>query len=109
VVKRSLSRLLKLLVCLIMLVFCWGKPAIAAYPVSAPDTPDDLQSLVMQAADRLDLPMFPLNELGSNVQQQTQEPDSLEDDFWTIPFGKTPQSPQQQTLEPAAPRTLEQP
>jgi hypothetical protein len=91
VVKSLLFSLLKLVMIVMVLVFCWGSPAIASFSrtvthqESATKTPDDLQSFVIQAADSLDLPMFPLNDSDTDAQAKAQDNDSLEAEISIVP------------------------
>ncbi len=91
VVKSSLFSLLKRVMILLVLVFCWGSPAIASpfrvvtHQESATKPPDDLQSFVIQAADSLDLPMFPLNDSDTDAQAKAQDNDSLEAEISIVP------------------------
>jgi hypothetical protein len=91
VVKSLRFRLLKLVVVLIVLVFCWVSPAIASpfsavtHQNSATRPPDDLQSLVIQTADSLDLPLFPLNDSDTNTQVEAQANDWEEEVYLASP------------------------
>jgi hypothetical protein len=91
VVKSLLFSLLKLVMMVLVLVFCWGSPAIASFfrtvtpQEFATKPPDDLQSFVIQAADSLDLPMFPSNDSDPDAQAKAQDNDSLEAEIYIAP------------------------
>ena len=104
-VKSSLFSLLKRVMILMVLVFCWGSPAIASpfravtHQESATNPPDDLQSLVIQAADSLDLPMFPLNDSDTDAQKKVQKNDSLAAEIYIVPPRANAQNSKNPSLE----------
>jgi hypothetical protein len=115
VVKSLLSSLLKLVIILMVLVFCWGSPAIASFfktvtpQESATHPPDDLQSFVIQAADSLDLPMFPLNDSDTDAQATAQDNDSLEAEISIVSPRSNAQMSKNSSLELNAGSTPTQP
>jgi hypothetical protein len=107
VVKSLLFSLLKLvmMVMVLMMVFCWGSPAIASFfrtvtpQEFATKPPDDLQSFVIQAADSLDLPMFPSNDSDPDAQAKAQDNDSLEAEISITPPRANAQRSKNPSLE----------
>jgi hypothetical protein len=105
VVKSLLFSLLKLVMIVMVLVFCWGSPAIAGFfrtvtpQESATKPPDDLQSFVIQAADSLDLPMFPLNDSDPDAQAKVQDNDSFEAKIYIAPPRANAQTSKNPSLE----------
>jgi hypothetical protein len=105
VVKWLLFSLLKLVMIVMVLVFCWGSPAIASFfktvthQESATNPPDDLQSFVQQAADSLDLPMFPLIDSDTDTQSKVQDNDSLEAEIYIVPPRTNTQTSKNPPLE----------
>jgi hypothetical protein len=97
VVKLTLFSLLKLSMIVMMLVLGLNVPAIAA------TTPDDLQSFVIQAADSLDLPLFPFTNSATAAQAKGEDVDSPPQTY-VEPLNILRQSPQtqpsEQTTEP---------
>jgi hypothetical protein len=93
VVKLTLFRLIKLGVIVVVLVLGWGIPAIAT------TTPDDLQSFVIQAADSLDLPLFPLTDSNSDGQAKAEDVDSATQNIYIAPLNVKRQSSQSRPLE----------
>jgi hypothetical protein len=104
VVKLTLLNLIKLATIVMVLVLGWGTPAIAATP-----TPDDLQSFVIQAADSLDLPLFPLTDSTPKAQANAEDVDSSTPNTSIVPLNRMRQSPQNQPSEQTAKSTSDKP
>jgi hypothetical protein len=104
VVKLTLLSLIKLVMIVMMLVLGWGIPAIAATP-----TPDDLQSFVIQAADSLDLPLFPLTDSIPKAQANAEDVDSSTPNTSIVPLNMTRQSPQNRPSKQTAELTSDKP
>jgi hypothetical protein len=86
VVKPALLRVLKLVIIVMVVVLHWGSPAIAAHQASATKAPDDLQSLVMQAADSLDLPLFPLDNSVTSAQAKANNNRNSDENNYIAPL-----------------------
>ena len=85
-VKPALLRVLKLVTIVMVVVVNWGSPAIAAHQASATKAPDDLQSLVMQTADRLDLPLFPLDDSVASAQAKINNNRNSDENNYIAPL-----------------------
>ena len=85
-VKPSLVNILKLVILLMILVLNWSSPAIAAHQASTTEAPDDLQSLVMQTADRLDLPLFPLDDSVTSTQAKANHNRNSDENTYIAPL-----------------------
>lgn len=96
VVKFSLLGVLKRVILLMVLVLSWSSPTMAT------EAPDDLQSLVMQAADRLDLPLFPFDDSVPTTQAKAKESRDLEENTYIAPL----RAQQQPLLAPPLGRTI---
>jgi hypothetical protein len=103
VVKLTLLSLIKLVTIVMLVVLGWGVPAIAT------TTPDDLQSFVIQAADSLDLPLFPLTDATSDAQAKVENVDSPTQNTSIAPLNIMRKSPQNRTLEQTAEPTSDKP
>jgi hypothetical protein len=103
VVKLTLLSLIKLVAIVMLLVLGWGVPAIAT------TTPYDLQSFVIEAADSLDLPLFPLTDSTADTRAKAQDVDSVTQNIYLAPPNVTRQSPQSRTLEQTTKPTSDKP